>query len=204
MTNKAEQGIHNKESVGSKMNKQSEAGCKDEDKCIELLQGVSTLDFPDTNYKIRSQLSKPRINERCKSILPKSCLKPLTKNKAVSNMQRKADSKDLQKRNIEPIKQTCKVKWRKRKRKYRTQCAVIGCPSNRIQLVLRDGTTSFFVFPHPADAHRRQAWIDFTGRQGFQPVKKSMICMRHFEKKFILCRKSAAEPWQTMRTSQAQ
>lgn len=61
------------------------------------------------------------------------------------------------------------------------KCAVPGCRSNRDT---KQNYTACYRFPK--DQALRKKWIQLIHRQGFEPTPEQVVCIKHFESKFII------------------
>lgn len=59
------------------------------------------------------------------------------------------------------------------------KCCVFNCRSNYI------GQERNAVFTFPADVDMRNRWIKFVNRKDWQPSSSSVICVKHFEDKYL-------------------
>ena len=59
------------------------------------------------------------------------------------------------------------------------KCAIVGCHTN-----YSDGQKRS-VFYFPKDEELRSKWIRFVNRINWSPGRHSVICVSHFEEKFI-------------------
>ena len=60
------------------------------------------------------------------------------------------------------------------------KCCVFNCRSNYIGQEQRNA-----VFTFPADVDMRNRWIKFVNRKDWQPSSSSVICVKHFEDKYL-------------------
>lgn len=60
------------------------------------------------------------------------------------------------------------------------KCCVVGCRTN----YAGGPKKSVFYFPNEEDLRKR--WIRFVNRSNWTPSKHSVICVAHFEAKFVL------------------
>ena len=59
------------------------------------------------------------------------------------------------------------------------KCWIVNCNSNYVSGTKRS-TASF-----PSDGYLKQKWITFVNRKEWNPTKYSVICLEHFEEKYI-------------------
>ena len=59
------------------------------------------------------------------------------------------------------------------------KCCVVGCRSNY------KGEETVPVFSFPSDEDIKNRWIKFVNRKDLQPISSPVICIRHFEGKFL-------------------
>lgn len=60
------------------------------------------------------------------------------------------------------------------------KCCIVGCRSNYAGEI---STTPAFSFP--ADEELRKRWIKFVNRKEWKPRESSVICIKHFDEKYI-------------------
>lgn len=77
-----------------------------------------------------------------------------------------------------------------------SSCCVPGCSSNY------GSSNSGTVFKFPADTVRREKWLKAIHRSNFTPSKASVVCVHHFEDRFIVREDSVKRPDGTVLTVQ--
>ncbi|KAF2895580.1 hypothetical protein ILUMI_10590, partial [Ignelater luminosus] len=67
-----------------------------------------------------------------------------------------------------------------------SSCCVPMCKSN-----YSDTTT---VFKFPKDEIRRKKWLNAIHRENFEVTDSSVVCIKHFDEKFIMCTDTIKRP----------
>nr|CAH7712723.1 unnamed protein product [Callosobruchus chinensis] len=71
-------------------------------------------------------------------------------------------------------------------------CCVLGCKNNYNSSKKEQGNVSVFTFPK--DIERRNQWLKCIHREDFIPSDHSVVCIDHFEEKFIVRKDTATRP----------
>lgn len=61
------------------------------------------------------------------------------------------------------------------------KCCAVGCRSN-----YDDESNYTTVFTFPKDTERKELWIRKVSRDNFTPSSTSVVCIKHFEERFII------------------
>nr|CAH7760647.1 unnamed protein product [Callosobruchus chinensis] len=73
-----------------------------------------------------------------------------------------------------------------------SRCCVPGCKNNYNSSKKEQGNVSVFTFPK--DIERRNQWLKCIHREDFIPSDHSVVCIDHFEEKFIVRKDTATRP----------
>lgn len=79
-----------------------------------------------------------------------------------------------------------------------TSCCVPGCKSNY------NTDSSVTVFRFPKDPIQCQKWLNAIHRANFTPSKRSVVCIRHFDERYIVREDSVTKPDGTVLTVKRQ
>lgn len=75
-----------------------------------------------------------------------------------------------------------------------SSCCVPGCKSNYCD------SDSVTVFQFPANPELKQKWVKSIHRADFTPNKRSVVCIHHFEERFVVQEDSVVRPDGTILT----
>lgn len=75
-------------------------------------------------------------------------------------------------------------------------CCVPGCVSNYYQKL----KPAVGVFIFPKDAAKREKWLKSIHRSDFVPSKRSAVCIKHFDERYIVREDSVTRPDGTVLT----
>lgn len=79
-----------------------------------------------------------------------------------------------------------------------SSCCVPGCVSNYYRNARPGAGVPVFTFP--ADTAKREKWLKAIRRSHFVPSKRTVVCIRHFDNRFIIREDSVTRPDGTILT----